>query len=599
MKQLYFDVECYPNYFLVSLMDNDHKIHNIELLDGVLTHDDRLILDHVLRNCKLIGFNSQNYDRPMILLALYGSGSAGKRGGLDVAELKRASDLIIDRRLMFWQTLQIYNINPAKIEHIDIINVLRGLHGLKKYAANLGYETIEDLPYAPDQKLTLEQIDHVRSYCANDLKITKFLYNHVEDRVHLRSQIGKNEDFRSLSDAQIAEKIIRQRLNIQKPNPREEFTFNYRSPDFLEFQDPRLSEYLKELKTKTYPIDLVMGGVKTNPLIHKIKLQGSDYKIGVGGLHSCEKGRVVNADEQHAIIDIDVTSYYPNIIINNGFFPQHLGPRFLTVYKQLVSDRIKAKRDPDRQVFEKAFKIVINGLFGKFGSKYSAVYSPSLLLNVTLTGQLSLLMLIERLELAGVRVLSANTDGVTCYIRRSELDVFRSVYAEWEKITRFNLEECAYKVLCNLNVNSYFALTENGDVKTKGAVFSPYDESTTPSGKVIGDAVISYVKDKTPIYEYINNRLSAENIKDFLFVRSVTGGCEFKGSRLGKVARFYWSKSSNDALLYCKNGNKVPRSDNSRPLLDVNSLSDIGDLDVDRYVDAAIKTIRELGIEYA
>ena len=55
-----------------------------------------------------------------------------------------------------------------------------------------------------------------------------------------------------------------------------------------------------------------------------------------------------------------------------------------------------------------SLKISVNGSFGKLGSKYSALYAPDLLIQTTVTGQLALLMLIERLHLAGVRVISAN-----------------------------------------------------------------------------------------------------------------------------------------------------------------------------------------------
>ena len=588
-KSIFFDVECYPNYFLAAFMNTEGKTHHIQILkDNKIDPTSISELKSILDRYQLIGFNSKNYDIPMIMLALK---------GWSTSELKKASDLIIERRLMYWQTMQVYNIRDPNCDHIDLINVLRGLHGLKKYAANLGYETIEDLPYKPDRHLSLAECHHVREYCINDLKITRFLFNHAKDRIDLRSKITKVDDYRSLSDAQIAEKIIRQKLGIQKPNTVFESVFKYQCPEFLAFNTPELSEYLQELKTTTYPMQLVRSGAKTNPLIRKVSLFNNSYKLGAGGLHSQEKGRTVRSCAEYKIIDIDVTSYYPMIILNNEFTPKHLGRRFLTVYKQLVNDRIAAKNskdDPDQAVFEKAFKIVINGIFGKFGSKYSAVFSESLLLNVTLTGQLSLLMLIEMLESEGVEVLSANTDGVTCRVPTALIDKFRSVYGQWEEFTGFNLEETAYQVLCNLNVNSYFAVLETGDVKTKGAVFSPFDESSTPSGKIIGDAVIAHIKDNIPIDHYIKSRLSIGNIKEFLFVRSVSGGCKYGEKSLGKVARFYWSRSSDQYIAYCKNDNKVPRSDNSRPLLDIRELKSVDDIDLDRYVEAAYKTLEEL-----
>ena len=117
-------------------------------------------------------------------------------------------------------------------------------------------------------------------------------------------------------------------------------------------------------------------------------------------------------------MDCDVASYYPSIILNQGLCPANIGENFLRVYKKIVDERLKAKKEGDKVVSE-SLKIVINGSFGKFGSKFSALYAPEMLLQVTLTGQLALLMLIEKLENADIKVISANTDGVVSVFDRS------------------------------------------------------------------------------------------------------------------------------------------------------------------------------------
>jgi len=52
-------------------------------------------------------------------------------------------------------------------------------------------------------------------------------------------------------------------------------------------------------------------------------------------------------------------------------------------------------------------KTLLNGSFGKLGSRYSIFYAPTEMLQVTITGQLALLMLIEMMELCGIPVVSA------------------------------------------------------------------------------------------------------------------------------------------------------------------------------------------------
>jgi hypothetical protein len=47
--------------------------------------------------------------------------------------------------------------------------------------------------------------------------------------------------------------------------------------------------------------------------------------MGIGGLHSSEQTVSHLSDEHTALIDRDVTSYYPAIILGNGYTPAHMG----------------------------------------------------------------------------------------------------------------------------------------------------------------------------------------------------------------------------------------------------------------------------------
>ena len=53
------------------------------------------------------------------------------------------------------------------------------------------------------------------------------------------------------------------------------------------------------------------------------------------------------------------------------------------------------------------------------------LYSPDLLINTTITGQLTLLMLIEMITLSGGKVKSANTDGIVILCNRDNVQTIR------------------------------------------------------------------------------------------------------------------------------------------------------------------------------
>ena len=142
----------------------------------------------------------------------------------------------------------------------------------------------------------------------------------------------------------------------------------------------------------------------------RIKMGCSTYKMGIGGLHSMEKRASHYADDEVVLRDADVGAFYPALILLCGLYPEHLGPEFLDVYRSIRERRMAAKRAKDK-VTDMTLKIVLNGTFGKLGSKWSFLYAPNLMIQVTITGQLALLMLIEDLEQAD-SVISANTDGM-------------------------------------------------------------------------------------------------------------------------------------------------------------------------------------------
>ena len=214
----------------------------------------------------------------------------------------------------------------------------------------------------------------------------------------------------------------------------------------------------------------------------RITINQTTYKLGIGGLHSTESSVTYRTCEQYTINDDDVASYYPSLILICGMYPKQLGQGFLSIYREIYNGRLKAKNLAGEikkqikaceklghsitdlqaqlitaQVESDAKKIVLNGTFGKLGSKYSIMFAPDLLLAVTLTGQLALLMLIRMLENNGVRVVSANTDGIVtlcpngCEFMKSEIIKY------WESITGFQMENTTYRSLHIMNVNNYIA----------------------------------------------------------------------------------------------------------------------------------------------
>jgi hypothetical protein len=562
-ERLVFDIEVYENYFLVAFTSLvSGKVIYFERTNNHDFNADKL--RWIVNAFCLVGFNSMNYDLVILALAL-----AGK----STAELKRATHDIIVRELPGYQVLRSAKVKRLKPNHIDLIEVAPLRASLKIYGGRLHAPRMQDLPFAPDTVLTPDQISIVRWYCINDLTNTAFLHESLKEQLALREALSNEYriDLRSKSDAQIAEAVIAAEvetlngIRIQRPGIAIGTRYRYQIPRFLRYESPLMRWALDVVRNAQFVVS-ENGYVGMPPELNelKIKIANSTYRMGIGGLHSSEQSTAHIADDHTLLYSPDVTSYYPAIIINLGLYPKHLSTNFLKVYKRLVDRRVEAKKKGNK-VEADSLKITVNGSFGKLASPYSVLYSPDLLIQVTLTGQLTLLMLIERLEIRGITVVSANTDGITIKCPRTRREEMLGVVRKWEEDTGFVTEGTYYRALYSRDVNNYIAVKEDGSATLKGS-YAKTGLQKNPTNQICVDAVIALLTTGAPIETTIR---SCCDIRRFVTVRNVSGGAVKDGVYLGKSIRWYYREGEESEIVYANNGNTVPRSMGACPLMDL------------------------------
>jgi hypothetical protein len=556
----------------------------------LLSKEDRIEIKTLLKTRMSVGFNSIAYDLPMISAALM---------GYPCAKLKAFSDELILSGKPSWQVCQQEKLRVPSYDHIDLINVIPGIASLKLYGGRLHAQKLQDLPYDPSTKLTSLQIDEIREYCKNDVALTKLLYDYMRPQLKLREAINKefadyNLDVRSKGDAQIAETLIRNQcedklaITISKPPVDKSLTFRYDAPAWVYFDTEPLQTLLEKITDDKFKLT-DKGSVTLPEWLTKYKLDigGLPLKIGIGGLHSQEKTIYYESNDEYELIDQDVASYYPSIILNNNFNPQAYGKVFGEVYREVFDKRLSAKREGNMTISD-TYKIVLNSSFGKMGNKYSTLYDPKLFLQVTLTGQLALLMLIEQLHtVAQVRVISANTDGVLTYVpKQLKTTSYQRVLDHWQAETGFVLEDTHYLKYLGRDVNNYLAVKIDGKTKGKG-VFAPQSIVKNPDNLIIYEAVAALLTDGIAIEDTIE---FCTDITKFLSVRTVRGGAVHNWDYLGKVVRFYKAHDGNHPITYATNGNKVPKSDACQPLQDLPTAFP-PDVDYAYYINEATKLL--------
>lgn len=246
-----------------------------------------------------------------------------------------------------------------------------------------------------------------------------------------------------------------------------------------------------------------------------VVIDGFRYDYGVGGIHGSVQG-TVRSTETRKIRTLDVASYYPNMAIANKIYPQHLGETFYKVYKELYEER---KSHPKGSAANAALKLALNGVYGDSNNEYSPLYDPAYTMSITIGGQLSLCMLMEKLiDHCGATIVMCNTDGFEYLCDVDKFDEADKWVKWWEDITGLTMEGDTYSVMYVANVNNYISVTESGKVKTKGAYeVMPYDQigwHKNHSAMVIPKAVLAHLTEGEDCEEFI--RLHEDKYDFFL-----------------------------------------------------------------------------------
>lgn len=581
------DVEVYKDYFLVQF---DNPITSFELFEG---HPlDILGLHTALSTCRSVGFNSAHFDFPLIALAL---------AGADNAKLKQGCDEIIQGNMQPWMFYDRWRLNTPDFDHIDLIEIAPGQDSLKVYGGKMHSKKLQDLPIVPSASISPEERKVLREYCGNDLRTTRDLFETFPAQIILREQMSAEYglDLRSKSDAQIAEAIVKKLTGLASKNRVEVSSgtqFFYRPPPWMKFQTQPLLELIARSPftvSGTGSVEMTAELSATH-----IRIGKSVYHLGVGGIHSTEKNAVHVADDVYSLQDVDVASYYPSLIIQTGIFPPAIGPQFCPIYKGWFDRRIACKRAGDKKNAD-SLKTVLNGTFGKLGSKWSIFYAPSEFVQVTVGGQLQLLMLIEMLEVCGISVVSANTDGLIIKCRRDMEWLRNQIVQWWEALTGFETEAVNYRAVCSRDVNGYVAMPADltKPLKRKGTYAPPVPVATSwpaPSGEICQDALCAYFTNGTPLAQTIRG---CTDIRKFVYVRKVAGGGVWNGEYLGKAVRWYYATGITGQIVYKTNGNKVADSDGCRPLMELPEGNAVpSDVDYDRYLRDARSMLTDLGV---
>ena len=274
-----------------------------------------------------------------------------------------------------------------------------------------------------------------------------------------------------------------------------------------------------------------------------VSFYDNKYSFMKGGLHSDNKPEIFEATDDHLIIDWDVSSYYPALIIKNGVYPKHLGKEWLVGYTKVFEKRLalkpQAKKDKKIKGIVGALKLAVNAAYGKTSDMQSWMYDKKVTLFTTLTGELTLLMLIEKYELNDIHVISANTDGVTIMIHKDKLSKMEEINKWWCALKGYELERTDYKKIIFSTVNDYIAVKTDGELKKKGDFLTDFELHKNKSARIVPIALEKYFINNIPIEKTI---LEHKNIFDFCIRRKASSDFHYEGINRKKNEKTVYKK---------------------------------------------------------
>lgn len=423
--------------------------------------------------------------------------------------------------------------------------------GLKEIQVTMQYPNVQEFVCDWTKPLPLEDFDSMIDYNINDIESTSELLNRCKKDVDLRIAIEDEYGVRVLSKdgVNIGMKILTQKY-LEKTGLTWWDIKDLRSPmsviplkdvilPFIKYDSPILQRVLDDMKNQ-----IVSPGRKGYE--NKFVFNNLRYSVGVGGIHSVNSPEIIIPRDDEILIDIDVASLYPSMLIEYEFYPKHLGKEFLEVYKQIKDERIEAKHNGDK-VKNETLKLALNGLSGNLQNEHNFCYSPFAVMQIRINGQLLLLMLAEKLTQIGCRIVQANTDGLFVLLKKDVYSKVNSICREWEQLTKLTLEEDRFKAMYQYAINDYFAITEDNKVKEKGMFITTVKLGKGLTPKIIPKAVISFFKDGISVEGTIKN---CTDIRDFLMSEK-TGKqwhVEYMNEEQQRTNRFY--ASTNGGYLW-------------------------------------------------
>lgn len=599
-----FNNQGYDDYMIKGFLMHFNRFDTTKELIKYLYELSKKIIS--LQNDKDAFFNDKDiellrsYRLPYCTVDLqrvYGLHSAGVNTNKDTGERVKFSKSLKQTSInLKWHELLDFTLPPIDEEEAN--TYWRKKHNYK----NLSLDELNQLIDNDFDRYVLPKyIKPMLYYNKNDVFLCCEIVRQKPDEVKLRYSISNAFGINVLCSARanIADKLtikfysdmsgLSPKQFIKERTERTKLSFKKIIFPHIKFKTKELQQMLAEM------MQVSVTRTTKDAFSKEVTFYGTTYTLACGGIHTQDKPAVLISDDKYLYLHFDYNSYYPSIVVSYNIAPQHLNKKvFVDMVRYFRDTRVKCKHTPDSEGYvmegvpnklaAEALKIVINSIYGKFGSDLFFLYDRLAQLKVTINGQLMTMTLVEELELNGIHIVSANTDGIVIKLPRDKKEIFDDIVKRWNKTNRMNADSEEYKAYYCRDVNNYFAIWTNDKVDYKGDL-DPYqylkDLKKGYDAPVVAKAVYEFLVNNVPVMETLRNHkdildfCKTQNVgRQFDVVYSIVENRQVKTITSQRHVRFYVSTKGVIIQKQHKVTKKRSNLASGKPVVILNSLDD-------------------------
>ena len=575
-----YNVKIYPHDWFVA-------VRNLTTNKGSVYHNDNAaLISAVLQNGVFCGWGSKTFDQ-YIIMGIY--------NGFTPEEVYSLQDYLRTGQ-SYWQHPKLSN-SRLRLQDTDLSDDTSS-YNIQMIAGHLNlpiplYSVSENItrPLTKDEFNSI--INTTIQYNKVISDVAKLRLSYLEAKESIGNMAGLGLDGLRYTNARLSSILLG---SDSKPRTYTDAR-NYKYPDNIlpEYIPNELFDFINRIYDTSLTDQQVFNGRRL-----VLKIGGCDITIANGGIHgSIPQYDSYNLPAGRILLILDVSGYYPSVIINNGYMSRSV--KDPSIYAGVVATRKQAKAAGNKKVSD-PLKTVVNSASGSMLSPNNPLYDPLMGRSVIISGQLYLTELLNHLaiDISGLKIVQGNTDGFTLECNESDVSAIFEIINEWQKRTGFVLEQVNdVSRIIQKDVNNYILLKNDGSITVKGGlkkgVVQTTDFKVNNNAPIISEAIINYIIHGVPIektisdctdilkFQYISNPHNA--LKCFTVVNGVE-------QELPLVNRIYASTNNFRSSVYTINTKGERSKVQGMPdhcITDNDNVLSIKDIDKNFYITTACK----------